>query len=64
MTEPICTCPTDVAALLRAHIEDALTCPAHRPESEAARAEPPALNSDALTQSLAAALGGSTTPTL
>ena len=61
MTEPICTCPTDLAALLRAHIENALTCPAHRPQSDA-RAEPPALNSDALTQSLAAALGGSTTP--
>jgi hypothetical protein len=54
-----CTCPADVAALLRAHLEGAdQSCPQHAPNADPSPGDDLALNSDALTQTLAAKLGG------
>lgn len=62
MTE--CTCSRDVAIALKSHIEgrEVAPCDRHRPAhmqpAPSAAPQAPALNSDALTNSIIAALGG------
>ncbi len=52
-----CTCP-EVSDTVRAYLAgDPPPCDLHNPVAAPADQEPPALNSDRLTQSIAAALG-------
>lgn len=54
-----CTCPEEVADLLRAHIEGKeRNCAQHTPDPGSQLGAPPALNADSLTQTIAARLGG------
>lgn len=58
MTDETCTCPADIAAVMTAYLRgEDTTCPVHRPDPGVLIGQPPALNSDALTQSITAALG-------
>jgi hypothetical protein len=62
MTE--CTCPEDVAAVLRFYLEGALECPFHNPPAPPPPTAAVALNDDAgLIRLLEAAVGPLTTTT-